>query len=83
MDEAYIIHDELKGMFSYNDIYNMDWKEYEICVRWCLEEGIYTIADLLDRVISHQDYKKLWYERCAKMQKDLEEKRRTKNDMHE
>jgi hypothetical protein len=58
----------------------LDWEEYEICVRWCLEEGIYTIADLIDRVISHQAYKKLWYERCAKMQKDLEAKRRTKAD---
>lgn len=52
----------------------LDWEAYENCVRWCLEEGIYTIADLKSRVVSHQEYKKLWYERCAKMQKELEEK---------
>ena len=56
----------------------LDWEEYEICVEWCLEEGIYTIADLKNRVVSHQEYKKLWYARCAKMQKELETKRKQK-----
>ncbi|UCE96669.1 MAG: hypothetical protein JSV51_03485 [Candidatus Bathyarchaeota archaeon] len=56
----------------------LDWEAYEICVRWCLEEKIYTIADLKNRVIPHQEYKKLWYDRCAKMQKELEEKRKLK-----
>ena len=54
----------------------LDWEAYEICVNWCKAEGIYTIADLKDRVISHQQYEKLWYERCAKMQKELEVKRK-------
>ena len=54
----------------------LDWEEYEICVRWCLEEKIHTTADLKNRIISHQQYKKLWYERCAKMQKELEAKRK-------
>ena len=54
----------------------LDWEAYENCVRWCLEEGIYTIADLRSRVVSHQKYEKLWYERCGKMQKELEEKRK-------
>ena len=54
---------------------DLDWEAYEICVGWCMEEGIYTIADLKDRVISHQEYKKLWYERCTKMQNNLKEKR--------
>ncbi|UCB61030.1 MAG: ParB-like nuclease domain-containing protein [Candidatus Bathyarchaeota archaeon] len=58
----------------------LDWEEYEICVGWCLEEGIGTIADLKNRVVSHQEYKKLWYARCAKMQKDLETKRKQKEN---
>ncbi len=56
----------------------LDWEEYEICVGWCLEEGIYTIADLKNRVVSHQEYRKLWYGRCARMQKELETKRKQK-----
>ncbi len=54
----------------------LDWEEYEICVGWCLEEKIYTIDDLKNRVVSHQEYKKLWYERCARMQKELEADRK-------
>ena len=54
----------------------LDWEAYEICVKWCREEGIYAIADLKDRVISHQEYKKLWYERCTKMQNNLKQKRK-------
>ena len=54
----------------------LDWEAYEICVEWCKEEGIHTIADLKNRVVPHQEYEKLWYERCAKMQKELEAKRK-------
>jgi hypothetical protein len=54
----------------------LDWEEYEICVQWCKDEGIFTIADLENRVISHPQYEKLWYARCDRMQKDLEQKRK-------
>lgn len=54
----------------------LDWDAYEICVEWCEKEGIRTIADLKDRVVAHKDYEKLWYERCEKMQRDLEAKRK-------
>lgn len=53
----------------------LDWEAYEICVAWCKEEGIHRIADLKNRVISHREYKKLWYDKCAKMQKELKAKR--------
>ncbi len=54
----------------------LDWEAYEICVGWCKEEGIHTIADLRNRIVPHQQYENLWYERCAKMQKKLEDKRK-------
>lgn len=54
----------------------LDWDAYRICVEWCKKENICTIADLKDRVIPQKDYEKLWYERCEKMQRDLENKRR-------
>ncbi|MGD8506566.1 MAG: hypothetical protein PVF15_07890 [Candidatus Bathyarchaeota archaeon] len=54
----------------------LDWEAYEICVEWCKKEGIHTIADLKSRVIPHQKYEKLWYERCTKMQKELKAKRK-------
>jgi len=54
----------------------LDWDAYEICVEWCRKEGIYTIADLKNRVVSQNDYEILWYKRCEKMQQDLEAKRK-------
>jgi len=53
----------------------LDWDAYEICIKWCKEEGIRTIADLENRVVSQDKYEILWYKRCEEMQKDLETKR--------
>ena len=59
----------------------LDWDEYEICVRWCKEEGIHVIADLKNRVVSPKDYQGLWLDRCRRMQKDLEEKRKAQKKL--
>jgi hypothetical protein len=56
-----------------------DWDEYRTCVRWCKEEGIYTIADLRNRVVSQKDYEILWYKRCEEMQQDLAKSRKNRN----
>jgi len=62
----------------YWEVDNLDWKEYEICVEWCKEEGIRTISDLKKRVVSPDDYQVLWLDRCERMQKDLEESRKAR-----
>lgn len=49
----------------------LDWEAYQICVKWCKEEGIYTIADLKDRVVSPEEYDVLWLKRCTVMHHDL------------
>jgi hypothetical protein len=54
----------------------LGWDEYEVCVRWCKEEGINTISDLKNRVVSHKYYQVLWLDRCRKMQQELEAKRK-------
>lgn len=59
----------------------LDWDAYEICVKWCKKEGIHTIADLKNKIVSQKDYEILWYRRCEEMQKDLE-KRKSKNNTH-
>ncbi len=53
----------------------LDWEAYEICVAWCREEGITTIADLKDRVVSEEAYEVLWLDRCREMHQDLEARR--------
>ncbi|HVP15933.1 MAG TPA: nucleotidyltransferase [candidate division Zixibacteria bacterium] len=55
---------------------DLDWEEYEICVEWCKEEGIRTISDLKNRIVSDKDYQVLWLDRCERMQKDLEARRK-------
>jgi hypothetical protein len=53
----------------------LDWDAYAICVEWCKKEGIRTIADLKDRVVSQKDYEILWYQRCEEMQQHLAKKK--------
>jgi len=57
----------------------LDWDAYEICVRWCKEDGIHTIADLKNRVVSQKDYETLWYARCEEMQRGLAKRKHNKN----
>ena len=59
----------------------LDWDEYEVCVRWCKEGGIHVIADLKNKVVSPKDYQVLWLDRCRRMQKDLEEKRKAQKKL--
>lgn len=53
------------------DMDELDWDAYRICVQWCVQEGIHTIAGLQDRVIDAQAYQALWLDRCAAMHRDL------------
>jgi hypothetical protein len=55
---------------------DLDWEEYEICVEWCKEEGIHTISDLKNRIVSSSEYQVLWLDRCGRMQRDLGKKRK-------
>ncbi|MBD3192648.1 MAG: hypothetical protein GF308_18550 [Candidatus Heimdallarchaeota archaeon] len=55
---------------------DLDWEAYKICVEWCEQEGIYTIADLENRVVNTKDYERLWYARCDKLHQQLALKRK-------
>jgi len=61
----------------YWDEEESDYDAYQICVDWCKNEGVHSIADLRDRVVSAKEYDVLWRERCEKMLQDLEAKRAT------
>lgn len=61
----------------YLDEDELDWEAYRICVRWCQEAGIDTVASLADRVISDERYQKVWLDRCLQMQNRLAEKRKS------
>ncbi|MDH5200865.1 MAG: hypothetical protein OEW93_08260 [Candidatus Bathyarchaeota archaeon] len=53
----------------------LDWEAYEICVAWCKEEGVFSIADLRNRIVEPLEYQVLWLDRCGKMQEELETRR--------
>ena len=54
----------------------LDWEAYEICVNWCKEAGIYTIADLKHRVVNVDEYELLWDKKCDIMHQELANKRK-------
>jgi len=50
---------------------DLDWEAYKICVDWCLDAGIRTIACLEGRVVPPEQYETLWHDRCQVMQDEL------------
>ena len=59
----------------------LDWEIYKICIKWCKDEGIYSIADLRDRVVDHKKYEILWYKKCDDLSTKLSVKRAQQNQM--
>ena len=54
---------------------DLDWEMYEVCVKWCKDEQVFSAKDLAQRVISHDDYEIVWYKKCEVMQKEIALKR--------
>ena len=52
----------------------LNWTLYDACIRWCDEEGADTVAKLANRIVSRDEYQKLWNDRCDKLHQELEEK---------
>ncbi len=45
----------------------LDWMAYLVCVHWCQSEGIFSVADLADGVVSAKEHEQLWLQRCKDM----------------
>jgi hypothetical protein len=59
----------------YWDEEELDEDAYKTCVTWCRKEGVTSITDLKDKVVSAEEYDKLWVKRCEKMVRRLDAKR--------
>lgn len=57
------------------DTDELDMQAYEICVQWCVQEGIRCIGDLRGRVVDPDAYQSLWLDRCAEMHRVLAARR--------
>lgn len=44
---------------------DLDWEAYRIYVGWCIQEGIFNMADLVKHVVPQDQYEVLWIQRCA------------------
>ena len=62
---------------AYMDTDEIDLDAYRICVQWCKDEEIHTIADLKDRILTPRDYQLKWLTRCHKMHHSLDKDRKT------
>ena len=51
----------------YLDEDDLDMRAYAIDLKWCDDEGIGSPIDLVNRIVSHKDYEKLWRKRCMEM----------------
>lgn len=59
----------------------LDWEMYEICIKWCKDASIFSIADLTNRVVDQKEYEILWYKRCDDLHKKLEINRTQKKNI--
>ena len=64
------------SLLAYWETDQLDWEAYEVCVQWCLQEGIHSVADLQSRVVTADQYEELWYKRCRAMHRRLAAQRR-------
>jgi len=49
----------------------LDWEMYDLCLGWCAEAGVKTVVDLACRVVSHQDFERLWCLPCMQIAEAL------------
>jgi len=61
----------LDAIYVIDDVDELDDEAYEICVGWCLAEGVRSVADLDGRVADAAAYERLWLARCRRMHQDL------------
>ncbi len=54
---------------------DLDWEIYEECVKWCHDENVRSVLDLKARIISPEDYQRLWHDRCDALRLELARRR--------
>jgi hypothetical protein len=52
---------------AYWETEELDWEAYQVCVQWCVDEGIQSVADLEARIVTAKQYEELWLKRCRFM----------------
>ena len=63
----------------YDDEDELDLVNYQTYVAWALTEQIDSPRKLLGRVVSEEDFQKLWIERCEKLDQELNKNKEKQN----
>lgn len=66
----------LAGLESVPLIYEedeLDWKLYRYCVEQCKQKGIHSPYDLVDRIISANDYEEKWIGWCEQIPSKIQQ----------
>ncbi|MBF1088952.1 MAG: hypothetical protein HXL46_02670 [Solobacterium sp.] len=66
----------LAGLESVPLVYDedeLDWNLYRYCVEQCNQKGIHSPYDLVDRVISAQEYEEKWIGWCEQIPSKLQQ----------
>ena len=53
----------------------LDWEMYRVCVAAAKERGVFSPADLLERILPKDPYEEKWNRWCDKMQAEIRKKR--------
>lgn len=65
---AFAVHlnggEEIKVAYEQDEL---NWDAYRICVNWCVEEEILTVAGLKGRLLDPADYEEQWIRRCERI----------------
>jgi hypothetical protein len=57
----------LKGysyVYCYLEKDEYDEEDYKEYLRWCKDENVYTVKDLVNRIVSDEEHQRLWIDRC-------------------
>lgn len=65
---------DMREVPVYWDTDDLNMDAYAVCVQWCQEAGIYTIAGLEDRILNEQAFERKWIQRCQKLHQQLKQK---------
>jgi GNAT superfamily N-acetyltransferase len=65
----------LESIGVYWETDDLDWEAYEECVKWCRDEGIRSVVDLVPRIVSAEDYRRLWHDCCDQLHLELARRR--------
>ncbi len=60
--------------------YQWDWTAYASDITMCAEEGITSVHNLMNRIVSTEDYQRLWRDRCDDLENEWYYKVLTQKD---